>query len=158
MVMEGRGLTNALLCIIALPLTLIRADKLDEALASAMFPPRGSKCQESSGTTSFSHVYSSTDDASDWDVNTVAYEENVFEVDISHTDTDPDRSWTIRIGKGGQISSFIVAAGESMSNQASQYAIWNDLVQQMVAVNGDLNTADEPNFIHQAGPYAKDTG
>lgn len=155
---EGRGLMNVLRCLLALSLTLVRADKLDEALASAIFPPRSSQCQESSGTTSFSHVYSSTDGTSDWDVNTVAYEENVFEVDISHTDADPDRSWTIRIGKGGQISSFIVAAGESMSNQASQYAIWNDLVQQMVAVNGALNAPDAPNFIHQAGPYARDTG
>jgi len=77
---------------------------------------------------------------------------------MTHADSNPDRAWTIRLGKGGQIVSFRVAAGEAIANQANPEAIWNDLVQQMVAVNEQLNTATNPNFIHQAGPYARDTG
>lgn len=151
---------KSFLTILALfPVALVEADKLDKALASAIFPSSSNLCQGGGGSsTSFSTTYTSTFDVSDWDDNSKAYEENVFEVDISHVDTNPDLSWTIRIGKGGQIASLRVAAGEAIANQANGVALWNDLVQQMVAVNTDLNTGATPNFIHQAGPYAKDTG
>jgi len=143
---------------LALCFSLVGADKLDEALASAIFPASSTLCQGGGASTSFSTTYTSTAEVSDWDVNTAAYEEDVFEVDMSHSDSNQDRAWTIRLGKGGQIASFRVAAGEAIANQASTTAIWNDLVQQMVAVNTALNTPTHPNFIHQAGPYAKDTG
>jgi len=93
-----------------------------------------------------------------WDVVNAQYEEDVFKIDMIHSDSNENRSWTLRLGKGGQIASFIVASGEAISNQASETAAWNDLVQQMVAVNSNANTPDDPSFIHQAGPYMKDTG
>lgn len=98
-------------------------------------------------------------DVSNWDANTAVYEQDVFELEIVHSDGEnPDREWKVRLGNGGQIASFRVAAGEAIANQASSTAAWNDLVQQMVAVNGALNTQVNLNFIHQAGPYIKDTG
>ena len=146
------------LIVLALFIPQTGADKLDTALASAIFQATGSKCPGAGVSTSFSATYTSTSAISKWDVLHSAYEPNVFEVDIIHSDTNENRTWTLRIGKGGQIASLRVAAGEAISNQADTYGAWNDLVQQMVAVNLDRNTATNPNFIHQAGPYMKDTG
>jgi hypothetical protein len=136
----------------------IGADKLDKALASAIFPPSSSKCQGAGSSTSFNTTYASTTAISKWDIVNAQYEEDVFKIDMIHSDSSENRSWTLRLGKGGQIASFIVASGEAISNQASETAAWNDLVQQMVAVNSNSNTPDDPSFIHQAGPYMKDTG
>ena len=134
------------------------ADRLDQVLASAIFPPSSWLCHGAGSTTSFNTTYQSTFDISHWDVNTKQYEEDVFQVDMIHDDVDPDRSWVLRIGKGGQVASFRVAVGEAIANQANAQAVWNDLVQQMVAVNGRLNTPSTPNFIHQSGPYMRDEG
>jgi hypothetical protein len=136
----------------------VQADKLDDALASAIFEPTSRLCKGAGSATSFSTTFTSTAEISNWDVNTAEYEEDVFEIDMIHDDPNPDRSWRARVGKGGHIASFIVAAGEAIANQANPTAAWNDLVQQMVAVNGALNTPANPNFIHQSGPYMKDTG
>jgi hypothetical protein len=139
----------------------IGADKLDKAMASAMFAPSSSKCQGAglpSPSTSFNTTYTSTTAISKWDVENAQYEDDVFLIDMIHSDNNENRSWTLRLGKGGQIVSFIVASGEAISNQADETAAWNDLVQQMVAVNSNSNTPNEPSFIHQAGPYMKDTG
>ena len=149
---------KSLLLPIFLSLSLAGADKLDEALASAIFPPTSPLCQGAGSSTSFSTAYSTTADVSDWDVNNAQYEENVFEIDMIHSDNNENRTWILRLGKGGQIASFRVASGEAIANQANSHAAWNDLVQQMVAVNTQINTPANPNFIHQAGPYMKDTG
>ena len=146
------------LLLLALSLSRVGADKLDVALASAIFPATSNLCDGAGSSTSFSAMYTSTNDVSDWDVRNAQYEDDVFEVDMIHSDTNANRTWTLRLGKGGQIASFRVASGEAIANQASTTAAWNDLVQQMVAVNLALNTPTKPNFIHQAGPYMKDTG
>jgi hypothetical protein len=153
-------LRPSLFAVIALTLCIAKtgADKLDEALASAIFPPSSSVCNNAGSSTSFNKTYSSTSAISKWDVYNAQYEQHVFMVDMIHNDNNKNRSWTLRLGKGGQISSLIVAAGEAIANQAVVNSTWNDLVQQMVAVNGVLNTASDPNFIHQAGPYMRDTG
>eukprot|EP00978_Attheya_sp_CCMP212_P017112 scaffold45430_cov58-Attheya_sp.AAC.6 len=63
---------------------------------------------------------------------------------------------------GGQISSFITSAGETIANQASKGSAWNDLVQQLVAVNNYRNGVgiykNFSNYVHGAGPYMKDEG
>ena len=146
------------LLLLALSLSRVGADKLDDALASAIFPATSNKCNGAGSSTSFSATYTSTAGVSEWDVNNAQYEDDVFEVDMIHSDTNENRTWALRLGKGGQIASFRVASGEAIANQASSHAAWNDLVQQMVAVNLKLNTGADPNFIHQAGPYMKDTG
>jgi hypothetical protein len=102
--------------------------------------------------------YSSTYSISKWDVLSKDYEQDVFMIDMIHDDVDRNRSWILRLGKGGQIASLILKAGEVIATQAEPSGAWNDLVQQMVSVNGKLNTPNDPNFIHGAGPYSKDTG
>ena len=146
------------LFLLALALSRVWADKLDDALASAIFPATSTMCNGAGSSTSFSATYTSTMDVSDWNVNNALYEDDVFEVDMFHSDTNANRTWALRLGKGGQIASFRVAAGEAIANQANSHSAWNDLVQQMVAVNLKLNEPTDPNFIHQAGPYMKDTG
>ena len=132
-------------------------DRLDQALASAIFPS-SPFCHMEGSSTFFSFNFTSTADISRWDINTAQFEEDVFQVDMVHTDNATERSWILRIGKGGQIASLIVSAGEAIANQAISDSVWNDLVQQMVSVNGNLNSPLTPNFVHQAGPYMRDTG
>jgi hypothetical protein len=132
------------------------ADKLDEVLASAIFRPSSSVCSNAGASTSFNATYGSTFAVSKWDVYNAQYEPHVFKIDMIHKDNNSNRSWTLRLGKGGQISSLIVAAGEAIANQAVESSPFNDLVQQMVAVNSALNKPTDPNFIHQAGPYMRD--
>jgi hypothetical protein len=147
-------IVHSILCNI----TPSHGDVLDEALASALFRPTSLKCPGAGTSTSFSATFSSTMSISKWHNAQALYEPNVFEVDMIHSDQNENRSWTLRVGKGGHVSSFLVKAGEAIANEANVKSMWNDLVPQMVAVNGDLNTALHPNFIHQAGPYVQDTG
>eukprot|EP00547_Thalassionema_nitzschioides_P007112 CAMPEP_0194209858 /NCGR_PEP_ID=MMETSP0156-20130528/7840_1 /TAXON_ID=33649 /ORGANISM="Thalassionema nitzschioides, Strain L26-B" /LENGTH=680 /DNA_ID=CAMNT_0038937105 /DNA_START=130 /DNA_END=2173 /DNA_ORIENTATION=- len=142
-------------------LVLVATDQLDDVLTSSsgIFPSNSVKCGEKLSNTAFSSVFRSTNDVSNWrDVN-IAYEPNAFEIDMIHNDdANPERSWSLRLGKGGQIMSLIVKPGESMANQGHHTAIWNDLVQQMVSVNGELNgVGGKNNFIHGAGVYANET-
>ncbi len=70
--------------------------------------------------------------------------------------TDPNHSFEIRVGKGGNIYSFIGSFGESVPPQYPAIAPWVDEVWQMVAVDGALNNPpNEKHFIHQAGVYLK---
>ena len=101
--------------------------------------------------------------------------ETIDESDVFHAileyfiPENPDNSYEIRIGKGGQIYSFISSFGESVPPQwrhpnwvepsyggGTDYAPWVDEVWQMVAVDGSLhNPPDSSYFIHQAGVYLK---
>lgn len=71
--------------------------------------------------------------------------------------TNPDNSYELRLGKGGQIYSFLTSSGETVPPQYPATAPWVDEVWQMVAVDGTLNMPDEGKkyFIHQAGVYLK---
>eukprot|EP00547_Thalassionema_nitzschioides_P000335 CAMPEP_0194198852 /NCGR_PEP_ID=MMETSP0156-20130528/78_1 /TAXON_ID=33649 /ORGANISM="Thalassionema nitzschioides, Strain L26-B" /LENGTH=886 /DNA_ID=CAMNT_0038923681 /DNA_START=23 /DNA_END=2679 /DNA_ORIENTATION=- len=145
-----------LLSIAVLSSATVAADKLDDVLTSSsgIFATDSVKCPGGAAT-SFQSVFSSTDDISDWDPVNLGYEENAFEIDMTHMDPLVQRDWTLRIGNGGQIMSLIVDAGESIANQGVAKSIWNDLVQQMVAVNTDLNGVNNyPNFIHGSGTYS----
>lgn len=79
-----------------------------------------------------------------------------------------DRSYKLRVGKGGQIYSFRGAFGESVPPQwrnpngipstyggGSSYAPWVDEVWQSVAVSNLNNPPDSAYFIHQAGVYLR---
>jgi hypothetical protein len=133
-------------------------DALDKALASALFRPTSLKCPGAGTSTTFRTTFTSTQAISKWHDAQALYEPNMFEVDMIHSDKNENRSWTLRIGKGGQISSFLVKAGEAIANEDNVKSMWNDLVPQMVAINSEFNTALHPNFIHQSGPYVQDTG
>jgi len=91
-------------------------------------------------------------------------EKKVFHVYLTHRSV-AERSWEIRIGKGGQMYSLVSSFGEAMPPQSLENP-WMDEVWHMVAVNDDLleylPTKDgrrgelihETNsFIHQAGMY-----
>lgn len=148
----GYTLAPLLICFVA-------GDRLDDILisSSGIFGNDSPSCAAGAGSsTLFSSVYESTDDISDWaDVNR-PFEENAFEIDMTHIDT-PEREWNIRIGKGGQIMSFIVKNGEAIPKQARSDSSWNDLVQQIVAAVSGQNSGQYPNFIH-SGVYNTDEG
>eukprot|EP00547_Thalassionema_nitzschioides_P017898 CAMPEP_0194242066 /NCGR_PEP_ID=MMETSP0158-20130606/7711_1 /TAXON_ID=33649 /ORGANISM="Thalassionema nitzschioides, Strain L26-B" /LENGTH=804 /DNA_ID=CAMNT_0038977085 /DNA_START=68 /DNA_END=2479 /DNA_ORIENTATION=+ len=143
---------------IALCLGLASADKLDNILIShsGIFDPDSASLCPASSSTTFSSVFTSTDATSNWSDTKIQYEENAFEIQIDHTDDLPERSWSLRLGKGGQVMSLILKPGESIANQDVPEAIWNDLVQQMIAVDetGLHDGEGYPSFIHGSGPYS----
>jgi hypothetical protein len=87
----------------------------------------------------------------------------------SNNSLNPNQSFQIRIGKGGQLYSFRSASKEYVPPQwrsagstqptyggGTSYAPWMDEVWQMIGVNGLLNNPpDSSYFIHQAGVYLK---
>jgi hypothetical protein len=89
-------------------------------------------------------------------------EHAVFHACLTHRSTD-ERSWELRIGKGGQLYSIVSSFGEAMPPQ-SALAPFVDEVWQMVAINTDLldrlpelgksRIREEANsYIHQSGMY-----
>lgn len=143
--------------LLALPLLLCTAliangQHLD-SLYAAIFPDAGPVALDTGGVT-FTDTFSASN--SFW--ASPFSEEYVYHGLLTYTHSgNSDRSYELRIGKGGQIYSFITSAGETVPPQYPATAPWVDEVWQMVAVDGSLN--DPPNnekyFIHQAGVYLK---
>ena len=121
----------------------------------------------STGNSSFIGTYSPS--GSTWAVDSFP-ESVVFHAQLDYTDPlDSAESYSLRIGKGGNIYSFRGAFGESVPPQwrnpnwaqpsyggGTSYAPWVDEVWQMVAVDGALNNGpDSSYFVHQAGVYLK---
>jgi len=80
-------------------------------------------------------------------------EKTLFLAEIKHEDPDSDRSWKIKIGKGGNIYSYVGALGEAMPPNTMPNSYMVDEVWQNVAVDTRLkNSAAGQYFIHQAGP------
>ena len=115
----------------------------------------------------YSDVYSQS--ASSWTVDSFP-ESVVFHNQMSYQNSiNPNTSYNIRIGKGGQLYSFRGAFGESVPPQwvnpnwvqpsyggGHSYAPWVDEVWQLVSVDGSIhNPPDSSYFIHQAGVYLK---
>ena len=112
--------------------------------------------------------------ASPWIPSFRSYEESLFQASMSYTAPPTgdasDRSWTIRIGTGGNIYSHRAPDlhGETMPpqnyaspNTSAQQAPWIDEVHQMVVVNTNLNGNQnrygrKAYFHHQAGAYQSD--
>jgi hypothetical protein len=89
-------------------------------------------------------------------------ERTAFHAYLTHKSTH-ERSWELRLGKGGQIYSIVSSFGEAMPPQ-SALAPFVDEVWQMVAINTDLldrmpdmgksKIREEANsYIHQSGMY-----
>lgn len=89
-------------------------------------------------------------------------ERPVFHAYITHKST-AERSWELRVGKGGQIYSIVSSFGEAMPPQRVM-SPFNDEVWQMVAFSDEVvdynldlgkgRIRDEVNsFIHQSGLY-----
>ena len=119
------------------------------------------------GTTKLSSTYTKT--GSSW--GKYLDEEVVFHQEIKHNQ-DTENSYTVRIGKGGQLYSLRGAFGESIPPQSIGNP-WNDEIWQFVAVNHtymDIQTEDQnlsqetldkiesspykrTYFIHNSGAY-----
>lgn len=89
-------------------------------------------------------------------------ERAVFHAYLTHKSME-ERSWELRVGKGGQLYSMVSSFGEAMPPQ-SALAPFVDEVWQMVAINTDLldrmpelgesRIREESNsYIHQSGMY-----
>jgi len=78
----------------------------------------------------------------------------MFLVKMSHEDANTDRSWSIRIAKGGSIYSFIGPFGESIPPNTKSGMQFVDEVNQKVAVDSWKNNLNSDQyFIHQSGVY-----
>ena len=120
--------------------------------------PKGSEMCIDSGTTASTFDFADVDKSvSGWSATNAQYEEGTFLAEMSHQDTNSNRTWNFRVGKGGNIYSFIGAYGEAAPIQYHQHGAWVDDVPYMgVAVDTDLNRNggnDNQYFIHQAGTY-----
>jgi len=132
---------------------------LAEALLEDTLPASSSKCGNDSGATRYTFNFSSSTVRSRWDAQTAKWEANKFFAEISHTDADTNRSWTLRVGSGGDMYSFLGAFGESVPPQFHNDAPWIDEVWQMTATNTAKNTKApllKANYVHQAGAYSRD--
>lgn len=109
-----------------------------------------------------SHAFRPATSRSHWAEGTD--EAKVFHAYLTHKSLG-ERSWELRLGKGGQLYSIVSSFGEAMPPQ-SQRAPWVDEVWQMVALHDDLldwlpakdggrgRIRHQANaFIHQSGMY-----
>ena len=172
-----RAVTLALGCV-----ALAAAGPLDDylpsmAIADDIFPPSSDKCDydfeadDSTSTTSFSDVFTSKQSISGWNEINAAFEDDVFNQEMTHTDKNTNRTWSARFGSSGHIYSYITPGlGEVLPPQKHDKGPFQDEVWQMVMVDITLNDpyveangenyVDDDNkyFIHQAGIYQSDPG
>ena len=131
---------------------------LAEALLEDMLPPSSSKCI-GGGATSITFNFTSSHSISQWDETAYFLEDGVFLAEMSHADAERNRSWTLRVGKAGNMYSFVGPFGEVVPPQYHPSGPFVDEVWQSVMVHLDKNNKpplNKPNFIHQAGAYWKD--
>ncbi|OHX64567.1 hypothetical protein NH26_23635 [Flammeovirga pacifica] len=133
---------------------------------TAVFP-EANVPQQGSTPLVFTEEYTSSE--SDW---AISWGENkVFDCLLKYdSPINPNYSYELRIGKGGQVYSFITSKGETIAPQwrnpnsangleyGPNYSPWVDDVWQLVAVDKSLHDPEnhEKYFIHQAGVYLKD--
>jgi hypothetical protein len=141
------------------------------AIADDIFPESSANCvaDDSTGTTSFDDVFSSTQSISGWNAMNAQFEDDVFFQEMKHTDVNPNRTWSARMGSGGAIySDSTPGLGEVLPPLKHDKGPFQDEVWQVVMVDNSLNAPynpatqdyaeDKKYFIHQAGVYQKDTG
>ena len=128
-------------------------------------PPSSTRCIDSfetdstnGGSTAYSFDFQSANQDSQWDITNTDHEQQVFLLEMNHTtpDNNENRTWSLRIGKGGNIYSFVGPFGEAIPPQTSDNKPWVDEVWQNIVVNTDLNDPSSPYYIHQAGVYETD--
>lgn len=128
----------------------VQAQTLEQGKTD-VFPDDGPAAYDASGFT-FTDTYVASNSfwASPFD------ESEVYHARLKYDHpTNSDKSYELRVGKGGHIYSFLTSAGETVPPQYPPHAPWVDEVWQMVAVDGALNDppAGKKYFIHQAGVY-----
>ena len=155
-------------------------DALDSAIlndlieAYATHEPTTCNTAASAAATSFSFDWPGANSQSNWFASHVSLEQGMFQTIMSHNDATGNRSWSIRIGTGGNIYSHFAPDmhGETLPPQGPE-SPWVDEVIQSVTVNYALdmnsalpqfcpgpdisnNTQCKKYFIHQAGAYQRD--
>ena len=86
---------------------------LEDVLLEDLVPDKGSsKCSNDGSSTLFSFDFDSSN-ASHWAQPNDKWEKLVFLAQMSHNDDNFNRSWTVRIGQGGNIYSLFGAYGEA---------------------------------------------
>lgn len=141
-------------------LSVNATDSLDAIILKDMLPSTGSKCnmnaQSMPQTQSTSFTFEHQVSPSYWAANSPALEPDLFLAEMSHQDTaSQNKTWTFRIGQGGNIYSLRGAFGESVPPQINNEFV--DEVYQSVSVNQDKNrNSGKTYFIHQAGTYSGD--
>lgn len=83
----------------------ILGDFLDKALMEDIIPEGSAMCT-GSGKTSFTFDYTEKTPEK-WHEDSRPFEEQLFLAELSHTDDDSNRDWTIRVGSGSNIYSFV---------------------------------------------------
>ena len=79
----------------------------------------------------------------------------MFNAKMIHTDPSANRTWTMRLGTGGNIYSLVGPMGETVSSQKREESPWVDEVWHSVSTDPVIN----PNshfMIHGAGSYQSD--
>jgi hypothetical protein len=141
-------------CIIIINFVLIQSMSLEYALLKDMFPSSSEKCNNEPGQANYSYEFDpSWSNSSEWDLHNAPFEKDVFLVEFGHTEANANRTWKVRIGKGGNIYSYVAEYGEAMPPQVHEDGPFQDEVWQQVATNLALHNDTEKNFIHQAGTY-----
>jgi hypothetical protein len=133
-------------------------DTLEEAILKDMMPRSSDKCNSPSGQTTSDFTFASSQAESNWDLPYVDLEQHVFLAKMNHHDANENRTWTIRLGKAGNIYSFVGPMGETVPPQRHDESPWIDEVWQSVSVDQNLNKDGTNYFIHEAGTYQRDTG
>lgn len=134
---------------------------LQEEIIKDMMPPSSGKCTLNPVSSTFE--FQSSQAESQWNADFAPFEEGLFLAKMQHTDSNANRSWTIRFGQAGNIYSMVGPMGETVPPQDHTNAPWVDEVWQAVqplGPNGD-NDGDSstgPYFIHEAGTYQRDGG
>lgn len=135
--------------------TRLPIEALDSSLFKFIPTVEYGDVMQASDSTTFTTEYQPSD--SYWAAH--CNEEDVYLARLKHS-AGIDDSWDLRIGKGGQIYSFIGAYGEGVPPSNDEKSRWNDEVWQPVSVCTDLNNGDAftgvksmKYYIHGAGNY-----
>lgn len=144
-----------IICIIIINIVLMQSISLEYALLKDMFPSSSESCYNEPGQASHSYEFNpSWPKSSNWDKGNKFFEKDVFLAEFGHTEANANRTWKVRVGKGGNIYSYVAEYGEAMPPQKHQDGPFQDEVWQQVATNLVLHDPDNAkNFIHQAGTY-----
>jgi len=123
-----------------------------------MLPASSSKCLTHPSSSSFDFELSQAE--SKWYGPIEKFEKHVFLAKMQHIEENKNRTWTLRLGRAGNIYSLVGPMGETVPPQALDKTPWVDDVWQNVATYSASGPIDknDPNkfFIHEAGTYQND--
>ena len=134
---------------------------LDDILFESMIPTSSKRCISNAEnarkqTTSFTFTHEPS--PSTWATTAAKFEPELFVAEMKNENQlDQNKSWTIRLGQGGNIYSFRGAYGEAMPPQKHGGGEYVDEVTQTVSVDMALNQQSGGlYYIHQGGVYRND--